>query len=31
MMGQARVAANISGIPFITEVDKAEVEEILAG
>jgi glutamate synthase domain-containing protein 2 len=26
-----REAANISGIPFITEVDKAEVEEILAG
>ena len=24
-------AADISGIPFITEVDKAEVEEILAG
>ena len=24
-------AANISGIPFITDVDKAEVEEILAG
>ena len=24
-------AADISGIPFITDVDKAEVEEILAG
>jgi hypothetical protein len=24
-------AADISGIPFVTDVDKAQVEEILAG
>jgi hypothetical protein len=26
-----REAAEVSGIPFITDVDKAQVEEILSG